>query len=73
MSVTLPVDVCPFSVPVTVTLNVATAGGSGGFNCKPTLPISELSEEQISELVDEFRAALFASVDKVDPNPPVAP
>ena len=70
MSVTLPVDVCPFSIPTTVTLEVNTVGTGG--SCRASVPIGELGADEISQLCDEFRASLFDSVDLVDPNPPVA-
>ena len=69
MSVTLPIELCPLSIPANVVLNVTSTGS--GLACKPTIPFSELDEAAISDLVDDFRANLFASVDKVDPNPPV--
>jgi len=68
MSILIMQELNPFTVPDTVTVKMLPRSRQEGFITLPTYKLSELSEDVLSQLCDEFRASVFTNAGKVDPN-----
>ena len=62
----------PFQVPNFVLVEEKPGLRQGGLKPSTSWPISELEEDVISELCDEFRKGVFNKAGKNDPNPPTS-
>jgi hypothetical protein len=54
----------PFPVPTGVTLQLPTGKKQDGVQPLPTLMLSQLSEETLAELCEDFTKAVFAAAGK---------
>ena len=57
----------PFQIPNFVSLEQPPGRRQDGMKAAITVPVGDLDPQTLSDLCDEFRAALFAKVQKPDP------
>lgn len=63
----IEVKLRPWVTPNFVSAEMPTAAREDGFKESPKWHISELEEDQLSELCDQFRKDIFAKAGKIDP------
>jgi hypothetical protein len=62
---TINFEIEPFPVPTGVTIKLPTSGKrEDGMKPGPTLALTELSEETLASLCEEFTVAVFAAAGK---------
>jgi hypothetical protein len=69
------VELEPIRTPNFVVVKVPHGPSEEGAGPQPTIPVKQLDAAAISDLCDEFRAAMFAKAGVRDPNtsPPETP
>jgi hypothetical protein len=67
MSVTLSVELQPFTVPNFVREKTRPRPRQDGFHETPCHALHELDQATLSQMCDEFRAGVFAKAMKKDP------
>ena len=64
----IEVELNPFIVPEKVIQKTKPFAEGRGYSSLPTYLLSDLEEETLSALCDEFRKGVFAQAGKIDPN-----
>lgn len=63
----------PFNVPNFVLQEAKIRPRSDGFHEAPSFPLSDFDADELSQMCDEFRAAVFKKAGKQDPMTGTAP